>query len=107
MLLIYFDALLTPSAYFSEDFRAHIGDIYKSTLKDVILILNNLRTKANKRKLRRALSFKAIVGNLRFSSAECFHTIVPVMYDNFRLCPFISMIGSKHTEFRLNLDFDL
>ena len=23
----YFDALLTPSAYFSEDFRAHIGDI--------------------------------------------------------------------------------
>ena len=31
------------------------------------------RSKANKRKFRRALSFKAIVRNLRFLSAERFH----------------------------------
>ena len=37
-------------------------------LKDVILILNNLQSKANKWKLRQALSFEAIVGNLHFSS---------------------------------------
>ena len=44
-------------------------------------------------KSRRAFSFKAIVGNIRFPAAENFHTIVPDINELFRLCPFINILG--------------
>ena len=69
--------------------------LFKIGFGTVIGTVYFLRAKVNKQKykLRRAFSFKEIVGNVRFPAAENFSSIVQDIDELFRLCPFIKILG--------------